>query len=95
MTKPQPGSGAIENGVIEVLKNVSRRPIHPALDSDLVADLGFDSLQDQLGAIESALGVTPEASPVAEGTPEAAASPAADRSSDNAVQPDEVGTPTS
>jgi len=58
-------------------------------------EFGFDSLQDQLGAIESALGVTPEASPVAEGTPEAAASPAADGSSDNAVQPDEVGTPTS
>jgi acyl carrier protein len=35
----------IEAGVIEVLKNVSRRPIEPALASDLVADLGFDSLQ--------------------------------------------------
>ena len=35
----------IENGVIEVLKKVSRRPIEPTSDSDLVADLGFDSLQ--------------------------------------------------
>jgi acyl carrier protein len=35
----------IEHGVIEVLKNVSRRPIEPTLQSDLVADLGFDSLQ--------------------------------------------------
>ena len=35
----------IENGVIEVLKNVSRRPIEPTLASDLVTDLGFDSLQ--------------------------------------------------
>jgi acyl carrier protein len=35
----------IESGVIEVLKNVSRRPIEPSLSSDLVADLGFDSLQ--------------------------------------------------
>ena len=35
----------IENGVIEVLKNVSRCPIEPVLDSDLVTDLGFDSLQ--------------------------------------------------
>ena len=35
----------IEHGVIEVLKNVSRRPIEPARDSDLAADLGFDSLQ--------------------------------------------------
>jgi len=28
-----------------VLQNVSRRPIQPAPASDLVADLGFDSLQ--------------------------------------------------
>ena len=36
---------AIADGVIDVLKNVSRRPIEPALSNDLVADLGFDSLQ--------------------------------------------------
>ena len=42
---PQPASAPIEDGVIDVLKNVSRRPIEPTLDSDLVADLGFDSLQ--------------------------------------------------
>jgi len=42
---PQPASAPIEEGVIEVLKNVSRRPIQPTLESDLVADLGFDSLQ--------------------------------------------------
>jgi acyl carrier protein len=41
----QPASVAIEEGVIDVLKNVSRRPIEPTLESDLVADLGFDSLQ--------------------------------------------------
>src|SRR5262245_52742495 len=35
----------IESDVIDVLKNVSRRPIEPSLSSDLVADLGFDSLQ--------------------------------------------------
>jgi acyl carrier protein len=40
-----PASAQIEEGVIEVLKNVSRRPIEPMLESDLVADLGFDSLQ--------------------------------------------------
>ena len=28
-----------------MLKNVSRRPIDPVPESDLVADLGFDSLQ--------------------------------------------------
>ena len=42
---PQPASAQIEDGVIDVLKNVSRRLIEPTLSSDLVADLGFDSLQ--------------------------------------------------
>jgi len=42
---PQPASAAIEESVIDVLKSVSRRPITPTLASDLVADLGFDSLQ--------------------------------------------------
>lgn len=41
----QPASAPIEDGVLDVLKNVSRRPIEPSLDSDLIADLGFDSLQ--------------------------------------------------
>jgi len=41
----QPASAPIEDGVLDVLKNVSRRPIEPSLESDLVADLGFDSLQ--------------------------------------------------
>ena len=40
-----PASIRIEDGVLDVLNNVSRRPIDPTLDSDLVADLGFDSLQ--------------------------------------------------
>ena len=42
---PPPASVQIAEGVIDVLKNVSRRPIEPMLTSDLVADLGFDSLQ--------------------------------------------------
>ena len=42
---PQPASAPIGDGVLDVLKQVSRRPIEPSLDSDLVADLGFDSLQ--------------------------------------------------
>ena len=42
---PQPASALIEEGVLDVLKNVSRRPIEPTLESDLVAELGFDSLQ--------------------------------------------------
>jgi acyl carrier protein len=41
----QPASAHIEEGVIDVLRNVSRRPIEPTPTSDLVADLGFDSLQ--------------------------------------------------
>jgi len=40
-----PASANVEEGVIDVLKSVSRRPIEPTLTSDLVADLGFDSLQ--------------------------------------------------
>ena len=35
----------IEAGVVEVLKRVSREPIEPTINSDLVTDLGFDSLQ--------------------------------------------------
>jgi acyl carrier protein len=42
---PQPEPAQIEAGVIEVLKTVSRRPVEPMLESDLVVDLGFDSLQ--------------------------------------------------
>ena len=43
---PQPVPAQIEAGVVEVLKTVSRRwPIEPTLESDLLVDLGFDSLQ--------------------------------------------------
>lgn len=42
MSRP---ASLVEEGVIDVLKTVSRRPIEPTLDSDLVTDLGFDSLQ--------------------------------------------------
>jgi acyl carrier protein len=41
----QPASASLEDAVCDVLKNVSRRPIEPTLASDLVSDLGFDSLQ--------------------------------------------------
>ena len=36
---------SIEAGVIDVLKRVSREPIEPTISSDLVTDLGFDSLR--------------------------------------------------
>jgi len=42
---PQPVLAKIEAGVIQVLKTVSRRPIEPTLESDLLVDLGFDSLR--------------------------------------------------
>ena len=34
-----------ERETISILKRLSRRPIEPGLDSELMADLGFDSLQ--------------------------------------------------
>jgi acyl carrier protein len=40
-----PTPALIHDTVVEILKDVSRRPIEPTLDSDLIADLGFDSLQ--------------------------------------------------
>jgi acyl carrier protein len=36
---------SIEAGVIDVLKRVSREPIEPTINSDLMTDLGFDSLR--------------------------------------------------
>ena len=53
-------SSRIETGVIEVLKSVSRRPIEPTLASDLVADLGFDSLQvlELIAALEDTFDIS-------------------------------------
>jgi acyl carrier protein len=34
-----------ERDILDILKRLSRRPIEPAPESELVADLGFDSLQ--------------------------------------------------
>ena len=42
---PQPVPAQIEAGVIAVLKTLSRRPIEPTLASDLIVDLGFDSVR--------------------------------------------------
>jgi acyl carrier protein len=55
-----PASTNIEEGVIDVLKNVSRRPIEPTLESDLVADLGFDSLQvlEVIAELEDRFGIS-------------------------------------
>jgi acyl carrier protein len=43
MTQPVPAQ--IEAGVIAVLKTLSSRPIEPTLESDLIVDLGFDSVR--------------------------------------------------
>jgi acyl carrier protein len=40
-----PAQTPIHDTVVEILKDVSRRPIEPTLENDLIADLGFDSLQ--------------------------------------------------
>jgi acyl carrier protein len=42
---PQPVPAQIEAGVIAVLKTLSIRPIEPTLESDLIVDLGFDSVR--------------------------------------------------
>jgi acyl carrier protein len=34
-----------ERDIIERIKTLSRRPVQPTLNSELLADLGFDSLQ--------------------------------------------------
>ena len=56
----QPDSADLAAAVIDVLKNVSRRPIEPALDHELVADLGFDSLQvfEVVSELEDRFGIT-------------------------------------
>jgi acyl carrier protein len=57
---PQPASTQIEATVLEVLKEVSRRPIDPALEHDLVADLGFDSMQilEVIGELEDRFSIS-------------------------------------
>ena len=42
---PHPVPVQIEAGVIAVLKTLSSRPIEPTLASDLIVDLGFDSVR--------------------------------------------------
>jgi acyl carrier protein len=60
-----PGAGAVslpdhfERDILELIKTLCRRPIEPTLDSELLADLGFDSLQvlELIGEIEDRFNV--------------------------------------
>lgn len=63
-----PNQADIEEGVIDVLKNVSRRPIAPTLKSDLIADLGFDSLQvlEVIAELEDRFAIAIPADPVSD-----------------------------
>jgi acyl carrier protein len=53
-------SAEIEAGVIEAIRTASRRPVDPVLESELVADLGFDSLQvlDVIAELEGRFDIT-------------------------------------
>jgi len=53
-------STAVETIVFDVLKNVSRRPIEPAPHHDLIADLGFDSIQvmETVAELEDRFGIS-------------------------------------
>ena len=46
--------------IVDILKRVSRLPIEPTLDSELLADLGFDSLQvlELVGELEDHFKIT-------------------------------------
>jgi acyl carrier protein len=53
LVQPAP-SDRFERDIIDILTRLSRRPIQPTPDSELMADLGFDSLQvlELVGEIE-------------------------------------------
>ena len=55
-----PGIADIEAGVIEAVTRISRRPVAPAPEHDLVADLGFDSLEvlELVAELEDRFGIT-------------------------------------
>jgi acyl carrier protein len=57
-TVPDPDAAPLpdrfEREILDLITQLSRRPISPALDSELLADLGFDSLHvlELVGEIE-------------------------------------------
>ena len=54
------GSDRFAQDTIEILKRISRRPIEPTMTSELLADLGFDSLQvlELVGELEDHFNVS-------------------------------------
>ncbi len=57
---PPTGPDRFETDTIEILKRISRRPIDPTPTSELLADLGFDSLQvlELVGELEDHFNVS-------------------------------------
>lgn len=53
------GPERFEHETIDILKRLSRRPIEPTPSSELLADLGFDSLQvlELVGELEDHFGI--------------------------------------
>lgn len=44
LTEPVPTRPAVETAVLAIVQSVSPEPVEPALESEVVADLGFDSV---------------------------------------------------
>jgi hypothetical protein len=86
---PLTGEGPTEIRAFDETGNVATASFY--------TEFGFDTLQEQLDAISSQLGMTPEAeaSPVADGTPEASAEGGSEGSAEDADVDEDIGTPTS
>jgi acyl carrier protein len=54
-----PSADRFERDTVDILKRISRRPIEPTPASELLADLGFDSLQvlELVGELEDHFGI--------------------------------------
>jgi acyl carrier protein len=55
-----PAPDALDRDILDMLRRISRLPVEPTLDSELLADLGFDSLLvlELVGEIEEHFAVT-------------------------------------
>ena len=86
---PLTGEGPTEIRAFDETGNVATASFY--------TEFGFDSLQEQLDAISSQLGMTPEAesSADADGTPEASSEGGSEGSAEDADEAEAVGTPTS